>query len=94
MVTPAPVPSPPSPGGSDRLEAQSVLKARLLSRCSPSPQPTSGDLAPDQIAAAAQLFASTLLQHWSLYRVLFSRPQQHTLHKEHLMVGEETWHGE
>lgn len=44
-------------------------------------------LAPEQVAGAAQLLASTLLAHWSLYTLVFSRPQQHTQHKEDLLVG-------
>ncbi|KIZ02646.1 hypothetical protein MNEG_5315 [Monoraphidium neglectum] len=72
--------------GTPRAEAQAVLRAELLSRCTPGPAAASGALAPDLVASAARLFASTLLQHWSLYALVFGRPQQHTRHSESLLV--------
>eukprot|EP00882_Tetradesmus_deserticola_P013302 GHRQ01014111.1.p7 GENE.GHRQ01014111.1~~GHRQ01014111.1.p7 ORF type:complete len:110 (+),score=45.36 GHRQ01014111.1:2105-2434(+) len=90
QLAPAECASPLFPaGGSSREQCQQLLRSSLLQLCSAAP--AAGDasatcLSPDAVSVMAASFTRGLLQHFSLYQLVFTQQQAHTQHQLHLPV--------
>ncbi|WIA31793.1 hypothetical protein OEZ86_002663 [Tetradesmus obliquus] len=79
--------------GRSREECQELLRSSLLQLCSAAPavaaaagSASSACLSPDAVSVLAASFTKGLLQHYSLYQLVFTRLQAHTQHQFHLPV--------
>lgn len=81
------LPACPPAGGSSLQEAAAQLKQRLAALASPWPGEAAGALSPDQVAQVARFLASTILQHYGLYCLVYCQEQQHVEHRMECVVG-------
>jgi hypothetical protein len=77
----------PAAGGSSLQQAAQQLKQRLAALASPWPSEATGRLSADQVAQVARFLASTVLQHYGLYCLVYLQEQQHVEHRVACVVG-------